>query len=291
MGDVAAIYTATGTLVGTYEYDPYGRLLSETSNLAFDDSENILHKNPFRYRGYYYDSETGWYYLQSRYYDPEVKRFINADSTNLLTTGCSNLMQYNLFMYCNGDPINQKDEYGHMPYLLFAVAVGAVSGFIGQCFTDIVAYAKSGGEYQFSPEAYAGAIVGGAAGGAALALSGDPTIANFVTGAATTATTQLLEKATGKNDRSYAEIALNAGFDGTASAVLGAISFGNPLSNTVESAQNNYIAQLRAANPSLGPRLGEIGYDLTLDEIDGAVKTSISSGLRLDLYYGFKPCD
>ncbi len=61
MGDVAAIYTATGTLVGTYEYDPYGRLLSETSNLAFDDSDNILHKNPFRYRGYYYDSETGWY--------------------------------------------------------------------------------------------------------------------------------------------------------------------------------------------------------------------------------------
>mgnify|MGYP002624786168 CR=1 FL=1 len=105
MGDAAALYTSDGMLVGTYEYDPYGKLLSETANAEFDDTDGILIKNPFRYRDYYYDSETGWYYLQSRYYDPQVKRFINADSTDLLTTDCLNLMQYNLFMYCNGDPV------------------------------------------------------------------------------------------------------------------------------------------------------------------------------------------
>ena len=94
MGDVAALYSADGTLVGTYEYDPYGRLMSETSNPSYTDIDDILHKNPFRYRGYYYDQETKWYYLQSRYYDPQVKRFINADSADLLTSDCTNLIYY-----------------------------------------------------------------------------------------------------------------------------------------------------------------------------------------------------
>ena len=108
-----APYTAEGTLVGTYEYDPYGKLLAETPNEAYDDTDGILAKNPFRYRGYYYDRETGWYYLQSRYYDPQIKRFINADTTDLLTADCENLMQYNLFMYCNGDSVNGYDPSGH----------------------------------------------------------------------------------------------------------------------------------------------------------------------------------
>lgn len=112
LGDVVALYTAEGTIVGTYEYDPYGKLISETKNPAYDDIDGILAKNPFRYRGYYYDRETGWYYLQSRYYDPEVKRFINADSTDLLTNDCDNMMQYNLFMYCNGNPVNGVDPSG-----------------------------------------------------------------------------------------------------------------------------------------------------------------------------------
>ncbi len=123
LGDVTALYTASGTLVGTYEYDPYGLLLSETPASETSDPEGILRKNPFRYRGYYYDEETGWYYLQSRYYDPKVKRFINADSTDLLTTDCTNIMQYNLFMYCNGDPVNGYDPSGKEVVL---VATGAV---------------------------------------------------------------------------------------------------------------------------------------------------------------------
>ncbi len=152
MGDVTALYSAEGVLVGSYEYDPYGKLLAETPNTAFEDKDGILNKNPFRYRGYYYDKETGWYYLQSRYYDPQIKRFINADTTDLLTTDCENLMQYNLFMYCNGDPVNHIDPSGHgaveagiflmaaaeicgeflaaaavvLPYAIIAVAVVAV---------------------------------------------------------------------------------------------------------------------------------------------------------------------
>ena len=114
MGDVAGLLTPDGTLVGTYEYDPYGRLISITHSNSYTDTDGILERNPFRYRGYYYDNETGWYYLQSRYYDPEVKRFINADTPDLLTNDCMNLMQYNLFMYCNGDPVNNTDYSGHL---------------------------------------------------------------------------------------------------------------------------------------------------------------------------------
>ena len=142
MGDVVAIYTADGTLVGTYEYDPFGRLMSETSNPSYTDTDDILHKNPFRYRGYYYDQETKWYYLQSRYYDPQVKRFINADSTDLLTTDNVNLMQYNLFMYCNGDPISEIDPNGHnsIPFSLTygdAVTIEVILGISCEDRVDI----------------------------------------------------------------------------------------------------------------------------------------------------------
>jgi len=71
--------------------------------------------NPFRYRGYYYDVETGWYYLQSRYYNPEWGRFLNADG--YLSTG-TGLMGYNMFAYCNNDPINCIDTQGNLPCLI-----------------------------------------------------------------------------------------------------------------------------------------------------------------------------
>lgn len=71
----------------------------------------IANKNPFRYRGYYYDTETGLYYLQSRYYDPEVCRFINSDDVNFIgATGT--VGSYNAFAYCENEPINCVDLFG-----------------------------------------------------------------------------------------------------------------------------------------------------------------------------------
>ena len=130
MGDVAGLLTPDGTLIGTYEYDPYGKLISLTHNSAYADTDGILERNPFRYRGYYYDAETGWYYLQSRYYDPEVKRFINADTPDLLTNECINLMQYNLFMYCNGDPVNEEDMSGHGAIMDIYMAIMCLQSLI-----------------------------------------------------------------------------------------------------------------------------------------------------------------
>ena len=116
MGDVAALYTADGTYVGGYEYDPYGAVIAINHNQDYNDTDGILEKNPFRYRGYYLDEETGWYYLNSRYYDPKVKRFINSDRAfeSILTNACANLNQYNLFAYCNDNPVNKTDEGGNL---------------------------------------------------------------------------------------------------------------------------------------------------------------------------------
>ena len=100
-GDVIYLVDANGVQVAAYDYDPYGRIITATGAMA-----GI---NPLRYRGYYYDTETGFYYLQSRYYDPEICRFINADS--YASTG-QGYMGYNMFVYCRNMPINRKDTFG-----------------------------------------------------------------------------------------------------------------------------------------------------------------------------------
>ena len=100
-GDVLYMITGSGTAVASYSYDPYGNPLTATGEMA-----NI---NPLRYRGYYYDTETGFYYLQSRYYDPSVCRFINADG--YASTG-QGIIGHNMFVYCTNNPILHMDSTG-----------------------------------------------------------------------------------------------------------------------------------------------------------------------------------
>ena len=98
-----------------------GKLLSVTDGSGVDVSSNASHVgniNPLRYRGYYYDSETGLYYLNSRYYDPETGRFINADDQ--LNTGAG-LFGNNLFAYCLNNPINNVDSDGHLALTLSSI--------------------------------------------------------------------------------------------------------------------------------------------------------------------------
>ena len=110
-GDVIRIYDGTGAVVANYNYDAWGNVISVTdaNGTAITDSTHIANVNPLRYRGYYFDSEIGLYYLQSRYYDPAVKRFINADA---LLGANKDILGNNVFAYCSNDPINYKDETG-----------------------------------------------------------------------------------------------------------------------------------------------------------------------------------
>ena len=101
-GDVVKLIQANGYVVARYTYDAWGNLLDSGGNLA--------EVNPLRYRGYYYDNETGFYYLQSRYYDPANRRFISADV--YASTG-QGFLGTNMFAYCNNKPIINSDPSGH----------------------------------------------------------------------------------------------------------------------------------------------------------------------------------
>lgn len=113
--DIIGIYTEAGVLKAAYEYNEWGKLVSikDSSGNSITDGSNIGLINPIRYRGYYYDTETGLFYVGSRYYNPEWGRFINADSTDVLTssTGVPN-WDKNLFAYYDNDPINRVDKGG-----------------------------------------------------------------------------------------------------------------------------------------------------------------------------------
>ena len=121
-GDILKVITATGTEVATYTYDAWGKLLTSSGDMA--------DVNPMRYRGYFYDTETGLYYLQSRYYDPEVGRFINPDA--FATTDVDGVLSANMFTYCENNPVRNTDSTGAIGVTtLIRAATGAVTSLIG----------------------------------------------------------------------------------------------------------------------------------------------------------------
>ena len=107
--------------MASYCYDAWGKILSSSGDLA--------ELNPLRYRGYVYDQETGFYYLQSRYYDPAIGRFINADDVANLGAEAT-LLTLDLFSYCANNPVNRYDLDGNasLPnWAKFAVGAGIIA--------------------------------------------------------------------------------------------------------------------------------------------------------------------
>ena len=147
----------SGVLKVAYTYDAWGKPLTTTGSMA----STLGQANPLRYRGYVYDNETGLYYLGSRYYDPGVGRFINADDVSLL--GINNTFNaFNLFAYCLNNPIRYLDIDGG-----FAGAI--IGSLFGGLIGGITALAR--GE-SFWEGVVSGAVEGAFAGGSVdLALS------------------------------------------------------------------------------------------------------------------------
>ena len=160
-GDVVRIVDGSRSVVASYTYDPWGKIISSSGTLA-----DI---NPLRYRGYYYDSETGFYYLQSRYYDPEIGRFINADS--YASTDATGLLSTNMFAYCENDPVNKSDPTGEVAPILVAMAGGALVGIAEQFMTDVI-YAMVTGQSLDACFSSVGTYVSSAVGGAMSVLPG-----------------------------------------------------------------------------------------------------------------------
>ena len=107
-GDVTSILNTSGTAVVQYTYDAWGKILTTTGSMA----STLGTHNPLRYRGYVYDQETQLYYLQSRYYNPAIGRFINADA---FTSTAQGILGNNMFAYCNNNPVRYADSVGYYP--------------------------------------------------------------------------------------------------------------------------------------------------------------------------------
>ena len=178
--------------VATYEYDAWGNIVSSSGRLA--------EINPLRYRGYYYDNETGFYYLQSRYYNPAIHRWINSDS---LIGQAENIQGTNLFSYCFNNPVNMTDSTGNWPKLstifaavaVAAVAVAAVAVTVATCGAAAPALAVAGGSI-------AGGISAGSVATGAMLAAG----ASAAAAATTAVAEKAVEKVTKRNNSVYALI-------------------------------------------------------------------------------------
>ena len=132
-GDTVALYDPARNITAVnYEYDAWGR---EISWSTYDSGyAGLIFNNPLTYRGYIYDRETGFYYLQSRYYDPTIGRFLNADDTAFLGAS-GTLLGWNLFAYCENNSVNNCDPTGYVtPANIIGALIGLILGAVGGYF-------------------------------------------------------------------------------------------------------------------------------------------------------------
>ena len=179
-GDVIAIYYSNdGSLAAKYTYDSWGKLISVkdlTNNDIMGDND-IWTQNSIRYRGYVYDEDTQIYYLQSRYYDPETCRFINADDASVLAASPTALTDKNLFTYCDCNPLVRADNEGEFWHILAGAGVGAIVNMACYIACQVIDGAEiTGGQIAVS-------LVSGAIGGALTAVAIPPIVSPLLGGA------------------------------------------------------------------------------------------------------------
>lgn len=186
-GDVTNIVDTSGNVVASYSYDAWGKVLTATGAMAAI--------NPIRYRGYYYDTDTELYYLLSRYYDPEICRFLNADAA---VGQVGNALGTNMFSYCINNPLSMSDLSGNWPKLSKIFETVAVTAVVVAAVSAIVVTL---GAVAPALVVASGGIIGGVSSGAVATAASVATGAMVVAGASTVAavTTAIAEKAAEKS--------------------------------------------------------------------------------------------
>ena len=177
LGDITHILDMNGNVVEEYAYDAWG-------NCAIvKDTAGIAEVNPYRYRGYYYDVETKLYYLKTRYYDPEVGRFISQDDVSYLDP--EHINGLNLYAYCLNNPIMGVDPTG--TFVLSAILIGLIAGavvgaIIGGTVAGVTAYNNGARGWELFGWTMlgigCGAVIGGAIGAAIGAVA--PAVGSFM---------------------------------------------------------------------------------------------------------------
>ena len=233
-GDVMQIVDANGTKVAEYDYDPYGTIISATGTMA--------EVNPLRYRGYYYDTETELYYLQSRYYDPEIGRFINADS---YTSTGQGILGNNMFAYCLNNPILLDDHAGTSSTIAGAI----IGGLFG-----IISGVMGGG----TPEEILGCAVSGFVTGAVAGFVADVSVATFGVGgviigsaigggAASMANSAMSQQILNDGEIDYAKVVSDGVFGAMAGSLCTAVGdIGRPVAQSIADGVKHVGAMLCA---------------------------------------------
>ncbi len=232
LGIITEVVDENGSVMVSYKYDAWGKSIDKTVNNSSIDSANH-----FVYKGYYLDNETEWYYLKSRYYNPNLSRFIVSDS--IKNTGVEDLFEANLYVYCQNNPIFQIDEGGELSkFWKITIAVGVVTALaVGAIFAGPL---------------LTGALIGAAVGGgmsvgSQLITTGDVNLGQFALDVGIGALSGL----TGASGVSKL----------TATAIGGAIgavsSIGSQLINTGSFKDINYLEVLSSA--VIGAAAGYIG--------------------------------
>ncbi len=169
-GNIIALLDSNGNVVVRYVYDAWGNhAVLGTDGNDISDANHIGILNPFRYRGYFYDEETGLYYLKTRYYDPETGRFITIDDISYIDPETINGL--NLYAYCGNNPVMNVDPTG--TFFLMALLIGLIAGaVIGGAVNGVIAYNNGARGWELVGQIALGAVVGGVIGAAAGAVVG-----------------------------------------------------------------------------------------------------------------------
>ena len=258
-GDIVAVYDEYGFAAVTYTYDAWGNV-TET---LYDTTSNGQY-NSFRYRGYFYDEETGLYYLNSRYYDPATGRFLNPD---IYVNANGDLTGFNMYAYCSNNPVMFVDPNGESVFLTLVGA--AFLGAVGQLVSDVVTSIIDG-EWKFSsPSTYVGAAVGGVVS----KLIQVPYLSEAAGSAASTAVEMLIDNFTGNGEPVGFEEFV---YETTTSAVVGGM-LGGPFNYNPEYEGLDIITEV---GKKLGPKVDDavkIIYTENNEVIKDTIITLITS--------------
>ena len=199
------------TPVAHYEDDAYGNILSETC------SDNAAKYNPIKYKGYYYESDTKMYRLDSRYYDPLIGRFLNADDPSLLIESPSALTDKNLYSYCDNNPVNRKDAEGNF----WHIAAGAATGAFLEILNQVGSTGKITSWGNVAKCAVGGAVTGG------FAATGAGLIAQAAVNCATGVIVEKYKYYEDESERNF----VRAGVVGAVAGFAGGKGVGGPVKN------------------------------------------------------------
>ena len=273
-GDVTEIYDSTGALAASYSYDAWGKVVSvkDASGAAITSSTHIANVNPIRYRGYYYDTETSLYYLKSRYYDPQVKRFVSEDT--VVATN-DNINASNVFLYCLNNPVIYDDQSGC--FVGWDDAAAALVGCGVSVFTQLALDISTG---SFGTgESYIGSFVGGALGGWISLYY--PGASGAISGGASSLITDLLEMYTGKSNKEMDEIMISALSEATKGFLLD-FAFDNLPSKTGKSYRHTSDESSRA--------FGKVGSAKTFSKKRDWFYYAFSNGLKNSCIANYPQC-